>query len=104
MIVLLVPDLTTKKCVSCNAKDMRPMTVEAAHSLIPQGWNLVTEDGMMKLQRTWKVKTFMKGMEFFKLVADVAEAEGGLTENDFILAAKINRLDLHQLLSRKVGE
>nr|XP_027087414.1 pterin-4-alpha-carbinolamine dehydratase 2, mitochondrial-like isoform X1 [Coffea arabica] len=122
-------DLTTKKCVSCNAKDMRPMTVEAAHSLIPQvqGWNLVTEDGMMKLQRTWKVKTFMKGMEFFKLVADVAEAEGhhpdlhlvawnnvkieiwthavgGLTENDFILAAKINRLDLHQLLSRKVGE
>ena len=41
-----------------------------------QGWNLVTEDGMMKLQRTWKVKTFMKGMEFFKLVADVAEAEG----------------------------
>nr|XP_027087709.1 pterin-4-alpha-carbinolamine dehydratase 2, mitochondrial-like isoform X2 [Coffea arabica] len=122
-------DLTTKKCVSCNARDMRPMTVEAAHSLIPQvqGWNLVTEDGMMKLQRTWKVKTFMKGMEFFKLVADVAEAEGhhpdlhlvawnnvkieiwthavgGLTENDFILAAKINRLDLHQLLSRKVGE
>ena len=36
IIVLLVPDLTTKKCVSCNAKDMRPMTVEAAHSLIPQ--------------------------------------------------------------------
>ncbi|KAL3522642.1 hypothetical protein ACH5RR_015476 [Cinchona calisaya] len=121
-------DLSSKKCVPCNAKDLRPMTEEAAHNLIPQvhGWNLVTEDGTMKLQRSWKVKTFMKGLEFFKLVASVAEAEGhhpdlhlvgwnnvkidiwthavgGLTENDFILAAKINGLDLHQLLSRKVG-
>lgn len=28
---------------------------------------------------------------------------GGLTENDFILASKINKLDVHQLLSRKVS-
>ncbi|KAL0300614.1 UNVERIFIED_CONTAM: Pterin-4-alpha-carbinolamine dehydratase 2, mitochondrial [Sesamum radiatum] len=85
------------------------------------GWNLVNEGGVQKLHRSWKVKTFVKGMEFLKLVADVAEAEGhhpdlhlvgwnnvkidiwthaigGLTENDFILAAKINGLNLHHLL------
>ncbi|KAK4421104.1 Pterin-4-alpha-carbinolamine dehydratase 2, mitochondrial [Sesamum alatum] len=85
------------------------------------GWNLVNEGGVMKLHRAWKVKTFVKGMEFLQLVADVAEAEGhhpdlhlvgwnnikidiwthavgGLTENDFILAAKINGLNLHHLL------
>lgn len=39
-------------------------------------WNLVNEDGVMKLHRTWKVKTFMRGLEFFQRVADVAEAEG----------------------------
>ncbi|CAI9087914.1 OLC1v1022115C1 [Oldenlandia corymbosa var. corymbosa] len=121
-------DLSTKKCVPCNAKDLRPMSDDAAHKLISQvtGWNLVTKDGTMKLQRTWKVKTFLKGLELFKLVANVAEAEGhhpdlhlvgwnnvkidiwthavgGLTENDFILASKINGLDLQQLLSRKAG-
>ncbi|KAG8365594.1 hypothetical protein BUALT_Bualt18G0122000 [Buddleja alternifolia] len=85
------------------------------------GWNLVNEDGTQKLHRSWKVKTFVRGMEFLRLVADVAEAEGhhpdlhlvgwnnvkidiwthavgGLTENDFILAAKINGLNLHHLL------
>lgn len=39
-------------------------------------WNLVNEDGVMKLHRTWKVKTFMRGLELFQRVADVAEAEG----------------------------
>lgn len=30
----------------------------------------------MKLQRSWKVKSFTKGLEFFQLIANVAEAEG----------------------------
>ncbi|XP_038722158.1 pterin-4-alpha-carbinolamine dehydratase 2, mitochondrial-like [Tripterygium wilfordii] len=119
-------DLSIKKCVPCNSKDLRPMTEEIANELIPKvaGWNLVNEDGTLKLQRSWKVKSFTKGLELFKLVGDVAEAEGhhpdlhlvgwnnvkieicthaagGLTENDFILAAKINGLDLHPLLRKK---
>lgn len=40
------------------------------------GWDLVSEGGKLKLQRSWKAKSFMKALEFFKLVADVAEAEG----------------------------
>ncbi|XP_024024347.1 uncharacterized protein LOC21393931 isoform X2 [Morus notabilis] len=122
-------DLSAKKCVPCNAKDLRPMTEEAAKDLITRvdGWNLIIDDGPMKLSRSWKVKSFTKGLELFKLVADVAEAEdhhpdlhlvgwnnvtieiwthsvGGLTENDFILAAKINAVDLHHLLRKKVAK
>ncbi|XP_062161075.1 pterin-4-alpha-carbinolamine dehydratase 2, mitochondrial [Alnus glutinosa] len=121
-------DLSSKKCVPCNSKDMQPMTEQAANELISQvaGWNLVNEGGIFKLNRSWKVKSFTKGLELFKLIADVAEAEGhhpdlhlvgwnnvtieiwthavgGLTENDFILAAKINGLDPQHLLRRKAA-
>ncbi|CAI9760127.1 unnamed protein product [Fraxinus pennsylvanica] len=122
-------DLSMKKCVPCSSKDLRPMTEDAAHQLIRQvpGWDLVNEGGKWKLHRSWKVKSFTKGLEFFQLVANVAEGEGhhpdlhlvgwnnvkidiwthavgGLTENDFILAAKINGLDLHHVLSKKTAK
>ncbi|BBH01063.1 Transcriptional coactivator/pterin dehydratase [Prunus dulcis] len=115
-----------KKCVPCNSKDLQPMTEQAASDLITKvdGWNLVSEGDALRLKKSWKVKTFTKGLEMFKLIADVAEAEGhhpdlhlvgwnnvtveiwthavgGLTENDFILAAKINALNMQHLLRRK---
>ncbi|XP_004134631.1 pterin-4-alpha-carbinolamine dehydratase 2, mitochondrial isoform X2 [Cucumis sativus] len=121
-------DLTTKKCVPCNSNDLRPMTEDAAKRLIRElvDWNLVNEDSKLKLRRSLKVKSFLKGMDLFQLIAEVAEAEGhhpdlhlvgwnnvtieiwthavgGLTENDFILASKISKLDVHHLLSRKVS-
>ncbi|XP_061351600.1 pterin-4-alpha-carbinolamine dehydratase 2, mitochondrial-like [Gastrolobium bilobum] len=124
-----VLDLSTKKCVPCNTKDLRPMTEDASRTLIPQvaQWSLVNEGGTLKLKRSWKVKTFTKGLEFFRIIADLAEAEGhhpdlhlvgwnnvtieiwthsvgGLTENDFILAAKISELNLHDLLRRKASD
>lgn len=39
-------------------------------------WNLVNEGDKLKLTRSWKVKTFTKGLEFFQAIANVAEAEG----------------------------
>lgn len=121
-------DLSAKKCVPCNSKDIRSMTEQSANELISKvaGWNLVNEGGTLKLNRSWKVKSFTKGLELFKLVADVAEAEGhhpdlhlvgwnnvtieiwthsvgGLTENDFIMASKLNDLDLHHLLRKKMA-
>ncbi|XP_058777863.1 pterin-4-alpha-carbinolamine dehydratase 2, mitochondrial [Vicia villosa] len=122
-------DLSTKTCVPCNSKELKPMTEDAAHSLIPQvsEWNLVNEGGSLKLTRSWKVKSFNKGLEFFRIIADLADAQGhhpdlhlvgwnnvtiqiwthsvgGLTENDFILAAKINELNVHGLLRRKASD
>jgi len=78
-------------------------------------WSL-SADGQ-RICRTWKVKYFLTSIDFFRRVADLAEQEGhhpdlhltsyrvvtveiwthavgGLTENDFILAAKIDQLPL----------
>ncbi|KAL5998672.1 hypothetical protein ACLOJK_009616 [Asimina triloba] len=54
------------------------MVEQSANELMPQvpGWNLVNEAGTLKLQRSWKTKTFMKGLELFRSIADIAEAEG----------------------------
>ncbi|XP_074272452.1 pterin-4-alpha-carbinolamine dehydratase 2, mitochondrial-like [Silene latifolia] len=119
-------ELASKKCVPCNTKDLRPMSEELANKLITKvpEWKLVNEGEKLKLSRSWKVKTFVKGLEFLQAIADVAETEGhhpdlhlvgwnnvtieiwthsvgGLTENDFILAAKIDNLDLAHLLRIK---
>jgi 4a-hydroxytetrahydrobiopterin dehydratase len=79
------------------------------------GWGL-TEDGG-RIRRRWKMKNFAAGIEFLGRVAELAEAEGhhpdvhltgyrnvtieltthaidGLSENDFILAAKVNELEV----------
>jgi 4a-hydroxytetrahydrobiopterin dehydratase len=76
-------------------------------------WKL-TEDGQ-RIRREWRVKNFPAVLDFFNRVGQVAEAEGhhpdlhlvgyrnaaieiwthaigGLSENDFILAAKIDAL------------
>ncbi|KAL0695736.1 hypothetical protein Bca4012_062916 [Brassica carinata] len=119
-------DLSTKKCVPCNAKDLRPMTEQSAQELLQKvtGWDMANDNGTLKLHRSWIVKSFTKGLDFFKRVADIAESEGhhpdlhlvgwnnvkidiwthaigGLTENDFILAAKINELQVEDLLRKK---
>ncbi|QCD76808.1 4a-hydroxytetrahydrobiopterin dehydratase [Vigna unguiculata] len=71
-------DLSAKKCVPCNTKDLQPMTPDEARTLLPQvaDWDLVNEDGVLKLRRSWKVKTFTKGLQFFRVIGDLAEAEG----------------------------
>lgn len=95
-----------KSCVPCNSKDLGPMSEDSAKKLLEQvlimyifavkilikiiliptpladtwkqvnGWELITEGGVLKLHRTWKVKNFVKGLEFFQLVAAIAEEEG----------------------------
>ena len=50
-----------------------------------EGWNLINEDGKLKLNRSWKVTSFVKGLELFKLVGDVAESEGCHSEPFFPL-------------------
>ncbi|KAF0902949.1 hypothetical protein E2562_022592 [Oryza meyeriana var. granulata] len=119
-------ELAKKSCVPCNSKDIYTMSEDSAKKLLEQvgGWELATEGDVLKLHRAWKVKNFVKGLEFLQLVAAIAEEEGhhpdlhlvswnnvkidvwthsvrGLTDNDFILAAKINNLNLEGLLSKK---
>ncbi|KAH7434199.1 hypothetical protein KP509_06G005300 [Ceratopteris richardii] len=121
--------LSSKKCVPCSANDLRPMNEDSAGMLLEQvpGWDLVKENGQLLLRKSWKVKNFLKGIELFQKIADIAETEGhhpnlhlenwnqvrveiwthtigGLTENDFILAAKINELNLHEFLRKAVAK
>jgi 4a-hydroxytetrahydrobiopterin dehydratase len=109
-------DLVAKKCLPCEG-GVAPCTLEEANQQLSMlsGWRL-THDGQ-RIRRDWTVKNFMAGMEFFSKVAEVAESDGhhpdlhlegyrnlsielwthaigGLSENDFILAAKIDQLPI----------
>lgn len=108
--------LTKKKCLPCEG-GVPPATLEEARQQLQQlnGWTL-TDDGQ-RIRKEWTVKNFMAAMRFFNDVAKVAEddnhhpdlhltgyrhvaielwthAIGGLSENDFILAAKIDQLPI----------
>jgi 4a-hydroxytetrahydrobiopterin dehydratase len=108
--------LSAKKCTSCEGGVPKYTRAEAEDQLkkLP-GWKL-TGDGE-RIRRDWAVKDFLAGIAFFNDVAKLAEEEqhhpdlhlegyrnlwieiwthaiGGLSENDFILAAKIDRLPI----------
>ena len=109
-------ELTRKKCLPCEG-GVDACTLDEANSQLSEleGWYL-THDGQ-RIRKDWKVKNFMAGMAFFEKCAEVAEADGhhpdlhlegyrnvsvelwthaigGLSENDFILAAKIDKLPI----------
>ncbi len=109
-------ELTSRKCVPCEG-GVPPLTAEEVQSLllgVPE-WSL-SADGKW-IRREWTARNFVAGLRFFDLVGELAEAEGhhpdlhlqgyrnvaveitthavgGLTENDFILAAKIDALPI----------
>ncbi len=111
-----VDQLIGKRCVPCEGGVPKMTTAEAKKQLkLLAGWTL-TED-KLRIRKTWVVKNFMVAMNFFNHVACVAECEGhhpdlhlesyrtvsieiythaigGLSENDFILAAKIDALPI----------
>ena len=107
-------DLTQKKCIPCEA-GTPPLTKDQYQPLLKQlklDWEVI--EGK-KIRREFKFKDFVKAISFINKVADLAEAEGhhpnfhiyysrvvidlythkinGLSENDFILAAKIEELN-----------
>ena len=77
------------------------------------GWSVVESEGHLQLTRTFKFKGFMPGVDLVNRIAAIAEEEGhhpdlslgfgyltvqlwthtagGLTDNDFILAAKVDQ-------------
>ncbi len=109
-------ELAKAKCAPCEggvAKFSRPEAEAQLAQL--RDWRL-SADGQ-RIRRDWVVKNFMAGMRFFEEVARLAEADGhhpdlhlegyrnvwielwthaigGLSENDFILAAKIDRVPI----------
>lgn len=106
-------DLTKKKCVPCEG-GTPPFTsqqIEEYRPYIQHGWLVL---GQKKLRRVFTFKDFVQAMRLVNAIAHIAEEEGhhpdlaisynsvtvelwthaidGLSENDFILAAKIDAL------------
>ncbi len=111
-----VEDLLRKKCTPCEGgvPTLRPDEVERLLKSV-EGWEV--SHGGQRIRRRWTAKNFLAGIDFFNKVAALAEQEGhhpdlhlegyrnvtvelwthsigGLSENDFILAAKINQLPI----------
>jgi 4a-hydroxytetrahydrobiopterin dehydratase len=106
-------DLTQKRCVPCEG-GVPPFSLSQVGEYIQYtpGWSL--EDENTKITRKFTFKDFAEALAFVNKVGEIAEREGhhpdikfswgyalielsthaikGLSENDFILAAKINRL------------
>ena len=106
--------LVQKKCLPCEG-GVEACTLPEAENQLEKlsGWTLTNEG--QRIRKTWLVKNFMAGMDFFNKVAEVAEVDGhhpdlhiegyrnvavelwthaigGLSEKDFILAAKIDQI------------
>ena len=108
--------LCSTKCVPCEGgvPKLSPEDAKAQLAVL-DGWELMS--GPDRIRKSWTVKHFMAGLEFFGKVAEVAEAEGhhpdlhlvgyrnvsieiwthaiqGLSLNDFVLAARIDQLPI----------
>src|SRR5262245_39633654 len=107
-------ELVHKHCAPCEGGVPPLSSAQAKHMLESlSGWKL-TADGK-SIRREWRVKDFPTALDFFQRIGAVAEKEdhhpdlhltgyrnvaielsthaiGGLSENDFILAAKIDQL------------
>ncbi|MBI2233112.1 MAG: 4a-hydroxytetrahydrobiopterin dehydratase [Candidatus Aenigmarchaeota archaeon] len=104
--------LANRKCVPCEG-GIKPMTKKEAEEYLSQvkDWSLAGH----KIGKEFVFKDFKEAMKFVNKVAEIAESERhhpdiriswnrvgldlsthairGLSENDFIVAAKIDRLE-----------
>jgi 4a-hydroxytetrahydrobiopterin dehydratase len=110
-----VESLSELKCVACN-KDAPTVTDAEAEELgreVPD-WEIVEVDGIKRLRRVFRFGDFAQALAFTTAVGAVAEEEGhhpalltewgrttvewwthkikGLHRNDFIMAAKTDRV------------
>lgn len=116
MAALTAQELVRKKCGPCEGgvPPMNAVEVNEQIQNLPH-WT-VTPDGQ-RITRQWRAKNFSAAIEFFNKIAELADEEGhhpdlhlvgyrnvivelwthaigGLSENDFILAAKIDQLPI----------
>lgn len=105
-------ELADKTCVPCQG-DARPLGGEDLEELLGQipGWTAIEEH---HLHKEFSFKNFREALDFVNRVGEIAEEQGhhpdirfgwgrveidifthkidGLTESDFVFAAKVDRL------------
>ena len=109
----MAANLADKTCIPCRG-GIPPLEASAAKQLLSQAPSLTLMDDAHRIERTFRFPDFKGAIAFVNKVGELAEAEGhhpdihfgwgyvtvsmhthkikGLHENDFIIAAKINRL------------
>ena len=111
--------LIDERCVACR-RDAPRVTPEEIAELRPSipAWELVERDGVPRLERAFRFSGFAEALAFTNQVGALAEEEGhhpalltewgrvtvtwwthkirGLHRNDFIMAAKTDRLVAHK--------
>ena len=105
--------LTEKTCTPCRG-GVPPLTVEEAEAYRVQAPEWMLRDEATRIERTYRFKNFGDAFAFVRVAGELAEAEfhhpdisfgwgyttvslrtkkiKGLHENDFIMAAKLDRL------------
>ena len=107
--------LYQERCVACS-RDSPSVTEEEVKQLRPavSNWDLLDDDGIPKLDRTFSFRSFEQALAFTNAVGGLAEAEGhhpklvtewgrvgvtwwthkirNLHRNDFVMAAKTDQL------------
>ena len=105
--------LLEKSCKPCEGgvPKLNSSEIQAYNSILKSPWNVVDE---MKITKEFHFKSYMQTLNFVNRIGQLAEKEGhhpvmhvyfvklqvelwthailGLSENDFILAAKIDQL------------
>tara|TARA_B100000900_G_C20382065_1_gene635007 strand:+ start:42 stop:386 length:345 start_codon:yes stop_codon:yes gene_type:complete len=109
-------DLLKKKCVPCEG-GILPFDISEIHKYQKKvdGWDIIkNENKIYILEKNFKFKNFLESQKFINDVGNISEKEGhhpdilfgwgyakinitthaieGLSENDFILASKIDQL------------
>jgi len=123
MAVATASELSQKKCKPCEG-GVEPTPPEEAKKQVEKlpGWKL-SADGK-KIRKEWVVKNFLTAIKYFSDIARIAEADdhhpdlhltgyrnvaielsthaiGGLSENDFILAAKVDQVPVELKQAKK---
>ncbi|KAK6926235.1 Pterin 4 alpha carbinolamine dehydratase [Dillenia turbinata] len=127
---ILIPNLAALSLAQLDCSPVSPlqspMSEDDASQLLRKvvGWRLLDEDGRLKLQCLWKLRDFKSGVELINRISEVAEAAGhfpnlhleqpnqvraelwtdsigGLSMNDFIVAAKIDQIKTSDLVPKK---
>ena len=108
-------DLTKKKCIPCEG-GVIPFDVSQIHKYQKKvdGWDIIKNKDLFMLEKNFTFKNFIDSQNFVNKVGEISEREGhhpdiifgwgyakinitthaikGLSENDFILAAKIDQI------------
>jgi 4a-hydroxytetrahydrobiopterin dehydratase len=105
-------ELANRECVPCRG-GVPPLTAEQINELLPElaGWEVISNH---HLRKNFKLKDFRESLNLVNRIGELAEQQGhhpdihfgwgycevtiwthkidGLTESDFVLAAKLDRL------------